>query len=151
MIRTGELFDIPYSYFTGADAIVVHGYLSTLPPNLPGRRSTEIHNAHHVTIDLSIRRKSRTISRVWYNVLIHGRLLTQWYVDDHYHYWFTQCQWKPRVVIMPTLPSPVVPHVVVTTCGATSYEKIGIMIILSFNWPCAKPYCLRQTIWGPSQ
>ena len=40
--------------------------------------------------------------------------------------------WKPRVVMMPTLSFMVAPQVVViTTCGATSDDKVVIMTILN--------------------
>ena len=40
---------------------------------------------------------------------------------------------KPRVAMMPTLPSLVAPQVVImTTCGATSDGKVGIMTIVNF-------------------
>ena len=42
--------------------------------------------------------------------------------------------WKPRIVMMPTLPSLVTPQVVVTTYGLTSDGKVGIMPILDFQW-----------------
>ena len=42
----------------------------------------------------------------------------------------TIVSWKVRVVMMPTLSSQVV---VMTTCGANSDDKVGIMTILNFQ------------------
>ena len=48
-----------------------------------------------------------------------------------------QWHWKPRVVIMPTLPSLAAPQVV-ETCGATSDDEVGIKITLGFQWRCQR-------------
>ena len=46
------------------------------------------------------------------------------------HTWVNSDYSENRVVTMPTLSSLVAPQVVVTTCGATSDDKVGIMITL---------------------
>ena len=59
-------------------------------------------------------------------------------------------QWKPRVVMMPTLSSLVALQVVVTTCSATSDDKVGIMTTLTF-W-CFECWCraLVHVSWPPA-
>ena len=53
-------------------------------------------------------------------------------------------QWKPRVVMMPTLSSLAAPEVVVmTTSGAASYDKVGIMTTPWFQF-------LSQHTRGPA-
>ena len=56
-----------------------------------------------------------------------------------------QC-WKMRVVMMSTLSILVAPRVVVmTTCGATSDDEVGIMTNLCFQWLW---YCILCWIIG---
>ena len=48
------------------------------------------------------------------------------------HHWFYNHR-KPRVTMMPTLSSLVAPEVVITTSGATSDDKVGIITTLAFS------------------
>ena len=52
--------------------------------------------------------------------------------------------WKWRVVMMPTLLSLAAPQVaIMTTCGATSDNKVGIMTTLGFNVHIWDPYLVK--------
>ena len=50
--------------------------------------------------------------------------------------WFgSSRRWNPRIVTMKTLPSLAAPEVVVmTTPGAASDDKVGIMVVLKFQY-----------------
>ena len=57
-------------------------------------------------------------------------------ISQPYAYLIAYMYWKLSVVtMMPILSQLVVPQVVVTTtCGTTSYDKIGTTLTISFQW-----------------